>query len=280
LDGHETGNTAEDGGFLISHVRNGTHRLRVQLLGAREATKTFSIDEGKTELAVGDISMTPLFELGYVVAPGPPRFSGGEFVGTYDLYLWTDAPQGAVGPISGVLYELPRPLPDATVRRTNAARSFCYHQHGELPRLQIAQFGSTTAVVDLGGSQHISIGAARPKSQGRFPSCPATVGPRAALPTPAPTPTPSPTPTPTPTPTPNPLANVIVPNVLGTPVEEAQARLQSFNLVPQIAVVASETPPGRVVMQRPAAGVRVMPNSVVEISVSNGGGSITAVPGE
>ncbi|HKN43339.1 MAG TPA: hypothetical protein VJW23_05405, partial [Propionibacteriaceae bacterium] len=132
LDDTDAGNTAADGGFLISSVGTGTHHLRVQLLGAHPTTKTFAIDNGETKLALGEISMKPLFGLGYVVTPGSPHFNGTEFVAAYDLYLWIDASAAALRGIKVVSYELPRPLPDTTVRRTAAARAFCYHQRGEL----------------------------------------------------------------------------------------------------------------------------------------------------
>jgi serine/threonine-protein kinase len=60
-------------------------------------------------------------------------------------------------------------------------------------------------------------------------------------------------------------------------VESAEAALQLVNLVPHITEVSSEMPVGTVVEQSPDAGSKVVPNTVIELSVSKGT-TITTVP--
>ncbi len=101
---------------------------------------------------------------------------------------------------------------------------------------------------------------------------------------PVPGPTAGPrTPTPTPTPGAAPPRSggpVVMPSVVGRPVQEALAVLESLDLdVRQQARPSPQVPPGQVVSQNPAPGTQLAPGATVTLVVSAGGVTVPNVIG-
>ncbi len=96
--------------------------------------------------------------------------------------------------------------------------------------------------------------------------------------------TPAPQPTPTPTPTPTVQSEIVdtvaVPDLAGHPRAGAQVDLVGMGLVVgELVIVDSSSPPDLVLSSDPAAGTRVPPGTVIELTVASGFATIPAVEG-
>jgi hypothetical protein len=269
LDDKRSGNADVEGDFLLDGVHKGSHTLEVRTVGAERRNFEFAVQRGMSEVKVGAIQLRPLVQLAYLVVMGAtPHYMGDHYVVDYDLNLWiVTAPDfDAVNQIESVSYELPTPLPAATVRGSGSP-PFCYRRRGEVDFGPF--FRKVTATIKLRNGHRLGLVAQAPDASLQPPSC-AVTGSNASA---SPTRTTRSTPT-TRTQATQPTTDLVtVPDVVGQTAEAATSSLKAHGLSSRISIVSSVIAKGIVVAQSPFAGSSVAPSTFIRMDVSDGSGS-------
>jgi uncharacterized membrane protein YgcG len=262
LDGEPVTAADDEGTFVIRDVDDGDHTLEVKAVSSRLKRQPFSVERGSSEEVLGEISLSPLAQLGYDPSVGA-SFEGL----TLDVTLWIIAERDVLDGIESVQYALPGPFPPTVVTVRNAPeQAFCLRRKGTF------QSGggvrNPSALVDLGDGRTFSI-SAQGGGQPGTPACALSGGGGSGG------------------------AggggggsgggggggggssSVTVPPVTSQPFEQAKASLQALGFDVARKDVDSDQRTGIVVSQRPAGGASVARGSMVTLSVSKGPKSVT-----
>ncbi len=143
-----------------------------------------------------------------------------------------------------------------------------------LPRptasLARATTGASRTPLPTQVSQATQIGQAAQTSQGTATETPAETATPTITTTPTPTPTEAPTSTAVPSPTSSPVPQVIVPGLVGKPLDQATALAQKLGLkvVKESDLVSDQFPAGQIVQQTPPEGAVVSADTPIKVIVA------------
>lgn len=264
LDGERVAPADDEGTFVLRDVGDGDHTLEIKAVSSKVKRQPFTVEQGASSHALGEITLTPLAQLGY------EPVLGSSFEGiTYDVTLWVIAEGEVLDLIESVQYTLPSPFEPIAVRVTGTpTRFFCFRRKATS---RSAGAREPSAVVDLGEGRTFPISLAGAGQPGR-PACPVTGGGTEPPPPSPPQPPPPSPPAPPPPqpPPPQPPAQAVVPRVTGQPYDQAQAALQGRGFRATRRNVISDEPVDTVVAQNPGGGTSRPRGSNVTLSVSAG----------
>ncbi len=106
LDGEPAGSADDEGTFVIRDVGDGDHTLEIKAVSSKLKRQPFTLEQGASSHALGEIALTPLARLGY------EPVIGSSFEGiTYDVTLWVITEDDVLDRITSVQYTLPSPFP-------------------------------------------------------------------------------------------------------------------------------------------------------------------------